>query len=209
MDSDFCEDVDPDYERKTYTCYINAAAEPATDQKRTFSTLDNFPTTLAAMGVKIEGDRLALGTNLFSDRPTLTEEVGLDNENRELEKKSTFLKKLADIDEKSTALLQRQGIPTAELTVGDYDSGAGAFPVAIANITNVNEISSVRLAVWKADDQSDLVWYELSPGEDGIYRLSADLSSFGFQAGEYQMHAYVTDADGTDYLVGETIGVVN
>ena len=36
-----------------------------------------LPSTLAAMGVKIEGDRLGLGTNIFSDRQTLSEELGL------------------------------------------------------------------------------------------------------------------------------------
>jgi phosphoglycerol transferase len=40
--------------------------------------MDIFPTTLAALGFEIEGDRLGLGTNLFSDKPTLWEELGGD-----------------------------------------------------------------------------------------------------------------------------------
>ena len=35
-----------------------------------------FPTMLASIGVKIEGERLGLGTNLFSDKPTIMEENG-------------------------------------------------------------------------------------------------------------------------------------
>ena len=35
-----------------------------------------FPTLLASIGVKIEGDRLGLGTNLFSGKPTLFEQNG-------------------------------------------------------------------------------------------------------------------------------------
>ena len=35
-----------------------------------------FPTILASMGVIIEGDRLGLGTNLFSGTPTIMEENG-------------------------------------------------------------------------------------------------------------------------------------
>ena len=73
MDSDFCEDVDKDYERRVYTTYINAGAEKQTNEKRNYTTFDNFPTTLAAMGVEIEGDRLGLGTNLYSTQQTLTE----------------------------------------------------------------------------------------------------------------------------------------
>ena len=36
--------------------------------------MDLFPTTLGALGAQIEGERLGLGTNLFSNRETLSEE---------------------------------------------------------------------------------------------------------------------------------------
>ena len=49
-----------------------------------------FPTTLASMGIEIEGDRLGLGVNLFSDQPTLIQEYGIDQLNEELSSKSTF-----------------------------------------------------------------------------------------------------------------------
>ena len=39
-----------------------------------------FPTTLAAMGFEIEGERLGLGTNLFSRVPTLCEKMGKGEE---------------------------------------------------------------------------------------------------------------------------------
>ena len=35
-----------------------------------------FPTTLSAIGCEIEGDRLGLGTDLFSGKLTLCEEIG-------------------------------------------------------------------------------------------------------------------------------------
>ena len=49
-----------------------------------------YPTTLAAMGVTIPGDRLGLGTNLFSDTSTLAEIYGMDDLNTELLKDSKF-----------------------------------------------------------------------------------------------------------------------
>ena len=49
-----------------------------------------FPTTLAAMGVEIEGERLGLGTNLFSDRMTLAEQYGRETFESEIRKKSDF-----------------------------------------------------------------------------------------------------------------------
>lgn len=84
MDSDFCEDVSPDYDRRTYVAYINPALEKEAAIKRTYSTMDHFPTTLSAMGAEIEGDRLGLGTNLFSSEQTLVEYFGIEEMNREL-----------------------------------------------------------------------------------------------------------------------------
>jgi phosphoglycerol transferase len=52
--------------------------------------MDMFPTTLAALGVEIKGDRLALGTNLFSGRNTLLEDMGFDKLEAELSKRSIF-----------------------------------------------------------------------------------------------------------------------
>lgn len=100
MDKDFCENVDEEYERKVYTSYINSAVQ-ADDPKwrRDYTTFDNFPTTLASLGVQIEGDRLGLGTNLFSDTMTLTELYGRDRVNSELQKQSKLMEELTkDID---------------------------------------------------------------------------------------------------------------
>ncbi|MBO4862844.1 MAG: LTA synthase family protein [Eubacterium sp.] len=81
------------FDRRTYTNIINASEEVNSSSKpRVYTTLDMFPTTLAAMGVKIEGDRLGLGVNLYSDTPTLAEEYGLDYLNTELLKNSKFYK---------------------------------------------------------------------------------------------------------------------
>ena len=58
-------------------------------KNREFDTLDYFPTILAALNVKIEGDRLGLGTNLFSERSTLSEEMGEEYE-QEISKYSDY-----------------------------------------------------------------------------------------------------------------------
>ena len=77
------------YDKKVVNLIINPAIE-AQNTTRTYSTFDLYPTTLAALGVTIEGDRLALGTNLFSDEPTLIEKYGVEYVNNELRKKSKF-----------------------------------------------------------------------------------------------------------------------
>ena len=98
MDSDFCDNVDSSYQRRAYVCYINSAVKNTDTDYREYSTLDAFPTTLAAMGCKIDGDRLGLGTNLYSGKQTILEQYGLSYVTEEIEKKSTFMEKLADID---------------------------------------------------------------------------------------------------------------
>lgn len=100
MDKDYCKDIDEGYERKTYTAFINAAAAPQrTDKITSYTTLDMFPTLLASLGVIIEGDRLGLGTNLFSAESTLIETYGYTMLKNELAKKSELMERLGDIKE--------------------------------------------------------------------------------------------------------------
>lgn len=76
--------------RTIYNAFINSAMKPIHSKNRTFTSLDIYPTILASMGVTIEGDRLGLGTNLFSARKTLPEEMGFHYVNEELAKNSNF-----------------------------------------------------------------------------------------------------------------------
>ncbi len=93
MDAGFMAQVNPNYTRTIYNCFINSAVKPVKEKNRQFGTFDLYPTTLAALGVEIKGDRLALGTNLFSDRETLTEQFGYTHLVGELQKQSDFYDK--------------------------------------------------------------------------------------------------------------------
>ena len=92
MGNHIVKDIDMD-KRGVYNCFINSAAGPAAEKNRKFCTFDIFPTTLSAMGVEIEGGRLGIGTDLFSDRQTLCEEYGYDHMISELSKSSRFYNK--------------------------------------------------------------------------------------------------------------------
>lgn len=81
------------YTRTIYNVFINSAIPEANSKNRKFCTMDIFPTVLASIGVKIDGDRLGLGTNLFSGRKTLIEEMGYEKFNEELVKKSNYYNK--------------------------------------------------------------------------------------------------------------------
>lgn len=78
-------------DRKVYNCYVNSAKSPMNNLKnRSFTSLDFFPTTLSAMGFQIEGDRLGLGTDLFSSTATLAEELEFKKLEEELGKHSNY-----------------------------------------------------------------------------------------------------------------------
>lgn len=96
MDVDMGERMDENgYKRGVYNCIINGAIDIPEEKTKNkpFTTFDLFPTTLAAMGYKIDGNRLALGTNLYSDEKTLLEKHSLDYINSELAKVSKFYNK--------------------------------------------------------------------------------------------------------------------
>ncbi len=70
--------------RKWVDVFINAPKVPISEEKRIFSDIDMFPSILSSINFNINGDRLGFGTDLFSDKKTLIEEIGLDSLNKEL-----------------------------------------------------------------------------------------------------------------------------
>ncbi|MBR2900970.1 MAG: sulfatase-like hydrolase/transferase [Clostridia bacterium] len=94
MDNQFIKrKIDTSKGRRVYNCIINSRTETEFAKNREFCSLDMFPTTLAAIGCTIEGDRLGLGTNMFSGKPTLCEEMGAREFNEELKKSSPYYAK--------------------------------------------------------------------------------------------------------------------
>lgn len=90
MDKKLVEDVDK-VNREAIDVFINSVSPyRKIDRKRTAVTMDFFPTILSSMGYSIEGERLGLGTNLFSKKKTLSEEMGYEAFNLEMGKNSRF-----------------------------------------------------------------------------------------------------------------------
>ena len=216
MDSDFCDDVPDTYERKVYTTYINAPVQPENNNYREYSTFDQFPTTLAALGVDIEGNRLGLGTNLFSNEITLLEKYDTDVVNAELEKQSDFMDELTKnikavpkVEEKTETTEETESTgPSADITVTPYDYEMGSYQVKVQNIVCEDNIHTVRCAVWKEEDQSDLIWYEAEQQEDGVYLVTCKARDFKYEPGDYQIHVYGVTDDGDPELLGNSIGTI-
>lgn len=90
MDKDFFDDAPGSYKRTVYNVILNSKLTPFENTNRLFTALDMYPTTLAAMGATIEGDRLGLGTNLFSTQQTMAEKLGMTEFSNELKKRSEY-----------------------------------------------------------------------------------------------------------------------
>nr|WP_288709295.1 GBS Bsp-like repeat-containing protein [uncultured Dorea sp.] len=205
MDSDFCEDVDKDYERRVYTTYINADAEKQTEKKRKYTVFDDFPTTLSAMGAQIEGDRLGLGTNLFSAKETLSEKEGVTAEYNKMLKKSKLMEKLSDIDEEEYRRKEEEKVsPTADVKIKKTGKDNQVL-IKVENIEHLKKgLQSITAAVWKNEDQSDLQWVNLAVFENGICKTKVDLSNYEPMQGEYNVHIYIIDGKGDAHNVAGT-----
>lgn len=114
--------------RRIYNCFINTGLSDEHSKNRTFSTLDIFPTTLAALGVKWGNQSLGLGVNLFSGEQTLCEEKGLDAFSYQLASGSNFYSDYI-IDKNLTESELRGGFegeigPSADIDMANHTDSA-------------------------------------------------------------------------------------
>ena len=82
------------YDRRVWNTFIHSRVKPLKEKNRDFTTMDFYPTILAALGYKINGDKLGLGTNLFSDQATLTEALQASEVDQQIKRKSNFYRSL-------------------------------------------------------------------------------------------------------------------
>jgi phosphoglycerol transferase len=191
MDADFCDDVSSSYERRTYTCYINSAVEPETpDRVRSYTTQDSFPTTLAALGCQIEGDRLGLGTNLFSNTDTLNEVYGTDMVSQEMRNKSDWLIELSNVS-------SNYGCTVSYLPRED-----GGLSIYANNFTGImQQLVGVTIT---AETETGSVSHAMTLQSDGSYavKLSSSESSYG---NSFHVKLTIHLEDGTSSTVYERL----
>lgn len=173
MDSAYCAGIDPTYERTVYTTVINAPVSPETDEFREFSTMDMYPTTLAALGVNIPGNKLALGTNLFSSEKTLYEVYDDALLNQGLSSKSELMEKLTEgISDKM-----------ANIEQPEYDETTKTITVRMNHILNSDNVIDY-IATVKADGIKESMQYTAEQvGEDYVFTIP--ISDFEFAETTY------------------------
>lgn len=197
MDTDYCDNIAEDYSRRTYTAVINGAAvleDP--ERRREFCTFDLFPTTLAAMGASIKGDRLGLGTNLYSSQNTLVETYGEAAMRKELRRRSAFLEELEKVETDADALYDRfREYLKYALVIEEYDGENGILKI------RVNENAMTGMSV----DHVEVCWQEMGSDlidkkdliEDPEHPYShigeIDISTWSEPAGTIWVNYYTTN----------------
>ena len=164
-----------DYVRKTFTCYLNAVPEYSGEEPRNYSTMDLFPTTLASIGAQIEGERLGLGTNLFSDQKTLIEESSVSHVNAELNASSDFISQLLGFSDLGSMLDAGYAFHTL------YDPYHNRLYISIDGYT-IESNDVARLYIHLKDENENETAVNCDQyGEAKMYRCVLPLDGLGEQ----------------------------
>ncbi|EAY00941.1 hypothetical protein TVAG_493140 [Trichomonas vaginalis G3] len=77
--------IQNNYTRTIFNMFLHTSTKVQHKKPRKFTHLDILPTVLAAAGVEIKGNRLGLGSNLFSDTKTILEQRNKEEIEKDLE----------------------------------------------------------------------------------------------------------------------------
>lgn len=130
------------------------------------------------MGVKIEGNRLGLGTNLFSEELTLMESVGEEELKAELKKKSEIFTKVSGIDKNNETVLIRGGKMEGACIEAEVGSDSIKVNIEENKSCNKRKVKDDCLAVWTEEGQRDLQWIEAEKISDNQYEVSIKMDLF-------------------------------
>ncbi len=183
MNEDFCRDIPDGYVRRTYTAIFNSAVSKVrADEDIQYSTLDMFPTTLAALGAQIEGEQLGLGVNLLSGEKTLVEKHGFDEVNSQFKKTSAFMDSLSGIEVDEETMLQNGWLPNADVNVIEYDRSSDSITVRVDSIVNAGDVKKVYATTYDQDmNKISRIKLKLMP--DRSYQCSIKLSELPDKTG--------------------------
>lgn len=208
MDTDFCKNVPDDYPRRVYVAIINGKnpdEETWTSRHRDYSTMDLFPTTLAAMNVRIEGNRLGLGTNLYSEEETLIEKHGVSTCNSLVGRPSAFMDEMSGIEITEEILDQVRQTATA-IEVPSDDGKVLLKLHYMGKVINYRYIDKVELEITDRNTQKTEVYDNLelffesdNDVNNYYYALNYDLKGRSMDDIDYVF--YITMGDFEHYEV--------
>ena len=193
MDSDFCDGISKKYERRVYTNIYNSAIK-YDGPERKYATIDLFPTTLAAMGIKIDGDKLAWGTNLYSDEPTLMEQYDKATLNDRFQKGRKYLSRLANLEVNST-LLQKAS-DGLYFDILNNNQNKSDFKLSIPLI-HISIIDKCELVLIDGDNSKKIELKKTGNGDNDYFYFNMNNDSIE----KYERADIYITIDGTKYLL--------
>ena len=112
---------------------------------------------------------------------------------------------------KTTANIDGENIkPIGKITIQNNNPRLGTFEVVVSNIFNPKGVKAVYLPTWSSvNGQDDIVWYQAQKQADGSYKALVRASNHKYSTGEYIVHLYYTQNDGSLVGVGGTTTTVN
>ena len=91
--------------------------------------------------------------------------------------------------------------PQGKISIQNRNSETGDFDIVVSGIVSPGGLKSVSLPTWStANGQDDIKWYDAERQADGTYRKRVRLSDHNNVEGEYNVHLYYVQNDGS--LVG-------
>lgn len=102
------------------------------------------------------------------------------------------------------------GTPKGKLTIQNNNQQTGTFEVVVSEVENAYGVKEVKLPTWSSvNGQDDIVWYRAQKQADGSYKALVRTSSHKYSTGEYNIHLYYVQNDGSLVGVGGTTTTVS
>ena len=100
---------------------------------------------------------------------------------------------------------KNQSRPTASLLIQNNNKDAGTFDVIIKDVYSPKGVRTVQVPTWSdKDGQDDIRWYEATRQANGDYKVSVKASDHKNSTGQYHVHLYYIQNDGSRVGVGST-----
>lgn len=90
---------------------------------------------------------------------------------------------------------------TGTVSTSTIDSLSGSFRVDLSNVTPLDAVKEIQVAVWtNANGQDDLIWMPATKTSSGWY-VNVETSDHNYESGIYCIHVYTRDTMGGWYAV--------
>ncbi|MCQ2510121.1 MAG: GBS Bsp-like repeat-containing protein [Lachnospiraceae bacterium] len=85
-----------------------------------------------------------------------------------------------------------------------FTPDTGKYKVTLSGIKNADLIQKILVPTWSDSKQADIIWHEARKNADGTYTVDSQISAHGNRTGTYNVHVYVTDKSGVQFMAGKT-----